>query len=132
MTCTAHHILVGTTSFTQLVIASVTDYIGRRRLVLGGNIVCTICVTTMGLIGSLGKQVELSGFVIALVIIWSMNNCFLGTLGGSYTAEMGSSKLRTRTAGFGVSSATILSLIFTIAIPYMLNPLGAKCVLRFY
>lgn len=95
---------------------------GRRRLVVAGAIVDCICCGIIGLIGTLGKTLDLKNFVIAVTMIWAVFNTFLGTLGGSYTAEAPSSRLRTRSAGLSQGIVATVGLVLTIGIPYMINP----------
>ena len=113
---------VGTTLATQCVTAFVVEYVGRRRLVFVGAIIDMICCAIIGLIGSLGKTLALKNFVIAVTLVWAVFNTFLGTLGGSYTAEAPSSRMRTRSAGLSQGFVATVGLILTIGIPYMLNP----------
>jgi hypothetical protein len=81
-----------------------------------------ICCGVIGLIGSLGKTLELKNLVIAVTMIWAVFNTFLGTLGGSYTAEAPSSRMRTRSAGISQGLVAAVGLALTIGIPYMINP----------
>ncbi|ORX39544.1 general substrate transporter [Kockovaella imperatae] len=122
-------LIFGSTLATQCVTAFVVEYVGRRRLVFIGAIVDCICCAVIGLIGSLGKTLVLKDFVIAVTMIWAVFNTFLGTLGGSYTAEAPSSRMRTRSAGISQGGVAIIGLALTIGIPYMINPpanLGLK------
>lgn len=81
-----------------------------------------ICCAIIGLIGSLGKTLQLQNFVIGVTMIWAVFNTFLGTLGGSYTAEAPSSKFRTRTAGLAQGSVNLIGLVMSFSIPFMINP----------
>ena len=89
---------------------------------LTGAIVDCLCCAIIGIVGTTGKTLPLKNFVIAVTMIWAVFNTFLGTLGGSYTAEAPSSRLRPRAAGISQGLVATVGLALTIGIPYMINP----------
>jgi SP family general alpha glucoside:H+ symporter-like MFS transporter len=50
-----------------------------------------------------------------------MASTILGDLGWSYVAEAGSSRLRTKTAGFAACGGVLFGLLFNSTVPYMIS-----------
>jgi SP family general alpha glucoside:H+ symporter-like MFS transporter len=106
-----------------LVGAVIIDYFGRRTL-----FIWSACITwiTLILIGTLGVAIKnmpgsVERFVVFLSMVWRMASTILGDLGWSYVAEAGSSRLRTKTAGFAACGGVLFGLLFNSTVPYMIS-----------
>ena len=128
-----------------LVGAVVIDYFGRRTL-----FIWSACITwiTLILIGTLGVAIKnMPSSVEKLVVshqesydftpdrdtdisyssqvflsmVWRMASTILGDLGWSTIAEVGSTRLRSKTAGFAACGGVLFGLLFNSTTPYMLS-----------
>ncbi|WVQ82451.1 hypothetical protein IAT38_004580 [Cryptococcus sp. DSM 104549] len=105
-----------------VLIALFTDFIGRRAIFLGA-VVVTWCVLLI--VGGMGlikdKSDSINKLVLFFALVWRMSSTCLGTLGWSYVAETGSSRLRAITAGVSAAGGVCIGVIFSTSVPYMLN-----------
>lgn len=59
-----------------------------------------------------------------------MASTTLGTMGWSYVAETGSSRLRAQTAGVAAAGGVAIGTLFSSTVPLMLNPIGPNWGLK--
>ncbi|KAF9876902.1 MFS hexose transporter [Colletotrichum karsti] len=111
------------------------DYFGRRGTALYGAIILTV---TLFLIGA-SSLVKTQGAVWAQVVfmaVWSFfYQATLGAVGWPIVSEAATSKLRASTQALSVITNGLASSIWTLSLPYAINPdqgnLGGKIAFVF-
>jgi len=96
---------------------------GRRDLYLWGQVVLVIIMLVTGILGTM-KQTESTGWAIgALLIIFTfVYDISVGPVCYSLVAEMGSTRLRSKTVVLARNLYNLGGLVVSILNPYMLNP----------
>ena len=114
------------------IIALVTiNRVGRRTGFVYGMACCAVINLIVGfcsLSSTRSAQWAQAAFTIVYNFFYQVT---IGPIGYIIFAEVGSAKLRSKTVGLGIVSNSIIGLIFSIVIPYMVNPdegnLQGKC-----
>ncbi|KAF1955372.1 MFS general substrate transporter [Byssothecium circinans] len=109
---------------TCLILA--TDRFGRRLVVLGAAILCSLALLLVGILGQVEKTKPLQDFLIFCGCLWSLGNNALGQLGWAFVGEVSSQRLRARTAGLGAGMSVVFGLTFNTAVPVMIDTEGAN------
>jgi SP family sugar:H+ symporter-like MFS transporter len=129
----ATSIILGMSTLVSTVVAIPLVYFVGRRAVL---LVC-VAVFTSSLFIFSSVGVALPGTIVAsrvLVSFMVIYNCFfhisLGSVGSMMIAELPSTRLRFKAQSLAVLAAYLWGIIWTCALPYLINPtaanLGAK------
>ncbi|RSH90015.1 hypothetical protein EHS25_001348 [Saitozyma podzolica] len=110
-----------------------TDFVGRRATFLFGVVGTWSCLMIVGGLGlikapSLADNKLTAKLFFALV--WRMVSDLEGTLGRSFAAEAGSSRLRVKTAGVSSAGGVAVGVLFSSTVPYMLNTTEANWGLK--
>ncbi|KAK8853025.1 hypothetical protein IAR55_003726 [Kwoniella newhampshirensis] len=100
----------------------VTDIIGRRALFLSGVVGTWSCLMIVGGMGLIRHPTLKDNKVtLFFALVWRMVSDLEGTLGRSFAAEAGSSRLRAKTAGISSAGGVAVGVLFSTTVPYMLN-----------
>ncbi|CAK7231314.1 hypothetical protein SBRCBS47491_007888 [Sporothrix bragantina] len=101
------------------------EALGRRPLLLGGCICCTICNLVIGITGCFPQTPALNNAALAFIFLWvfSYGTAFAGVC-WALTSEGASARLKTQTAAFATLVYDVASLVFTVAVPYMIGTSG--------
>ncbi|WWD19437.1 hypothetical protein CI109_103897 [Kwoniella shandongensis] len=99
-----------------------TDLIGRRALFLSGVVGTWSCLMIVGGMGLIKNPTLRDNRVtLFFALVWRMVSDLEGTLGRSFAAETGSSRLRVKTAGISSAGGVAVGVLFSTTVPYMLN-----------
>ncbi|CUM65856.1 uncharacterized protein PRCAT00003505001 [Priceomyces carsonii] len=102
------------------------SYVGRRTLFTSGLIATTILLFLIGFLDIAPTYETNSGIRWAqasFVLIWSAFwQATLGPVMYVFIGEIPSTKLKGKTIAFATAMQSITALVFTIVMPYMLNP----------
>ncbi|ORY21515.1 general substrate transporter [Naematelia encephala] len=99
-----------------------TDFVGRRPLILVGGAVMCISLLSVGIAGSVAASAVGNKVLIAFSIIWVIAyGCSIGPLGYAYTAESSRLQLRAKTEACATAGTSMVGLLFNYTVPYMLN-----------
>ena len=105
------------------------ETLGRRTLMVGGGISCTICNFVVGITGCFPKTDTINHTALAFVFLWvfSYGVSFAG-VSWAMVGEASTSRLKPMTAAFATGVYDLLGLIFTLSVPYMLSSSGKGAV----
>lgn len=98
---------------------------GRRTLIIGGGIFCTLCNIVIG-IGCFPKTPALNHTALAFIFIWVFS--YAGSFAGvswALVSECAAPRLKSKAAAFAALCYDLTSLTFTVSVPYMLATSGA-------
>ncbi|KAI1873996.1 uncharacterized protein JN550_002575 [Neoarthrinium moseri] len=94
---------------------------GRRILMIFGVILCCLMYLVMGIAAALPRS---SGSLLAIGIALQFTSITYGPVCGSSLAvagEVSATRLRAKSVGLGFSWSCIVSIIWTIVLPYLFN-----------
>lgn len=98
---------------------------GRRTLIIGGGVFCTICNLIIGITGCFPKTKALNNTALAFIFIWVFS--YAGSFAGvswALVSECATPRLKSKTAAFATLCYDTSSLVFTVSVPYMLATSG--------
>ncbi|CAK7215478.1 hypothetical protein SBRCBS47491_002495 [Sporothrix bragantina] len=101
------------------------EFLGRRTLLIGGGIGCTICNLVIGITGCFPKTPALNHAALAFVFlfVFSYAVSFAGVC-WAMVSEVSSSRLKSKSAAFATLTYDLVLLAFTVSVPYMLASTG--------
>ncbi|KAL1889058.1 hypothetical protein Sste5346_009123 [Sporothrix stenoceras] len=101
------------------------ELVGRRTLLLGGGMSCTVCDLVIGTTGCFPKTQRLNNVALAFVFIFVFGYAmsFAGVC-WAMVSEVSSSRLKAKSAAFATLSYDLVLLVFTVSVPYMLASTG--------
>ena len=124
---------VGNTAigFTGTCIAFVlVNYMGRRSIYLYGMYLMTVIYFIIGILDCAPSYNSNPGFSWAqgsLLDVWTfIYQTTVGPLTFVIISEVSSTKLRSRTIAISTAVQALASIVFTVAVPYMFNPLNGN------
>ena len=107
-------------------------FFGRRPLLLGGNIVCTLCMYLFAVIAVVkpGSTVA-ANFLVACVCIYTFTyGATWGPIPTAVITEIPSNGLRSKTMSMTTALAWTIALLIACGVPYLVSPayanIGAK------
>lgn len=102
------------------------ELLGRRTLIIGGGILCTVCNVIIGITGCLHQTSTVKHAALAFIFIWvfSYANSF-ASVAWAMVSEGASARLKAKTASFSMWSYNIFYLVLTVSVPYMIGTAGA-------
>ncbi|KAL4876472.1 MFS general substrate transporter [Aspergillus karnatakaensis] len=109
---------------TSLALMLLSDKFGRRVMVFGATILCTVTLLIVGILGFITPTQALKSFLVFLACAWSFANTTIGSLGYAFTGEVSSQRLRARTAGVASALSVVFGLVFNTSVPIMLDVNG--------
>lgn len=101
------------------------ELLGRRTLMIGGGICCTVCNLIIGITGCLKKTSMTNHAALAFVFLWVFS--YAGSFAGvawALVSEGAAPRLKSKTAAFATSIYDIVLLVFVLCVPYMLANSG--------
>jgi SP family general alpha glucoside:H+ symporter-like MFS transporter len=106
--------------------AVVLNWVGRRTIFNTGMYLVTIILLLIGFLDiapSYDTNSSIRWAQAVLVLVWSaVWQASLGPIMYVFIGEVSSTKLRSRTIAFATAMQSITALVFTIIMPYILNP----------
>lgn len=104
----------------------ILNWVGRRTIFNSGLYIVTVLLLLIGFLDIIPSYDSNSGIRWAqasLVLIWSaVWQASLGPIMYVFIGEVSSTKLRSRTIAFATAMQSVTALVFTIIMPYILNP----------
>lgn len=113
------------------------ERVGRRNQLLVGSCGMLLCLLIISLLGFLGEGEKWNYRALAaFCIIWAVFYIgSIGAVGWTIMAEVSSSRLRAKTTSIAALSSSLVNMVWSIAIPYLVNKenanLGPKSALLF-
>lgn len=106
--------------------AVAVNWFGRRTIFNSGMYMVTILLLVIGFL-DIAASYETNSSIrwgqAALVLIWSaVWQASIGPIMYVFIGEVSSTKLRSRTIAFATAMQSVTALVFTIIMPYILNP----------
>ncbi|KAJ0419747.1 MFS general substrate transporter [Aspergillus carlsbadensis] len=111
---------------TSIALMLFNDKFGRRDLVFGATIVCTVTLLIVGILAFVSQTQPLKNFLIFVACAWSFANTTVGSLGYAFTGEVASQRLRARTAGIASGLSVVFGLTFNTSVPIILDVNGVN------
>lgn len=114
------------------------ERVGRRPQLLVGSYGMIACLLVVGILGFFGQGTMWNSRVLAtFCIIWALfYYVSVGAIGWTIVGEISSPRLRAKTTSLAAISSSIFNMVWSIAIPYLVNAeeanLGAKSGLIFF
>ncbi|KAL5338341.1 general substrate transporter [Aspergillus crustosus] len=102
---------------TSLVLMLLTDKFGRRLMVFGAMVLCTLTLLILGIQGFITATQALKNILVFLACAWSFANTTIGSLGYAFVGEVASQRLRARTAGVASALSVVFGLAFNTSLP---------------
>jgi len=100
-----------------------TNTAGRRNVFLSSTYACTIDCLLIGILSLIKNNTQAIWAMASFTMIYMLTFQFgLGPLTYTYTAEIGSARLRSRVIAWGNMCNQFFGLIINIINPYMINP----------
>jgi MFS transporter, SP family, general alpha glucoside:H+ symporter len=125
----AFNLSLGSTAigfFFTCLSAVVLNWIGRRTIFNVGLYLVTVILLLIGFLDVARTHANPGGIQWAqavLVLVWSaIWQASIGPIMYVYIGEVSSTKLRSRTIAFATAMQSVTALVFTIIMPYILNP----------
>lgn len=102
------------------------NWVGRRTIFNSGLYIVTILLLLIGFL-DIAPSYETNSSIrwaqASLVLIWSaVWQASLGPIMYVFIGEVSSTKLRSKTIAFATAMQSVSALVFTIVMPYILNP----------
>lgn len=113
------------------------ERLGRRQILLGGTAGMVVCLLAVGICGFINYGSKSNGTALAaFCILWSLfYYASVGAVGWTLTGEISSARLRAKTSAFSGAMNSVIGMIFSMSISYLINKenadLGAKAGLVF-
>lgn len=102
--------------------------LGRRAIYTGGIIAMTIILFIIGFLSILISNNGAVWAMATMMDVWtSMYQMTVGPICFVIIAEISATRLRTKTIAIGTAVQAAASIIFTVAVPYMLNSNEGNC-----
>ncbi|KAL2802576.1 general substrate transporter [Aspergillus granulosus] len=111
---------------TSLILMLLSDKFGRRLMVFGATVICTLTLLIVGILGFITPTQALKNFLVFLACAWSFANTTIGSLGYAFVGEVASQRLRARTAGVASALSVIFGLTFNTSLPIILDVNGVN------
>lgn len=98
-------------------------YFGRRRIYLGGLTAMCLSLFAIGVLNVWTSYSTVSWVQAVLTLVWTfLFQLSVGQLGWALPAEIGSTRLRTKTICIARNAYYIISVISQVLQPYFMNP----------
>lgn len=97
-------------------------YFGRRSIYLGGLSAMCLTLCTIGVLNVWTSYGTVSWVQAVLTLVWTFLFQSVGQLGWALPAEIGSTRLRTKTICIARNAYYIISVISQVLQPYFMNP----------